>query len=79
VAINLWLEPVIDAYLRAAASRQDWRAACAVAAEQAVAGGSLRVVSREGLKAKGLKLSRQHLHRKIRAGAFPKPFHLPNA
>jgi hypothetical protein len=76
VAVNFWLEVVVDAYLLACAQGRDWRPACA-AAEQAVEDSDdpLRILTREDLKTrKGLAYSRQHLHRLVRGGAFPAPF-----
>jgi hypothetical protein len=75
-SVNLWFEHIIDAYLRACAEGGDWHAACA-AAEQAIGNGPLRVLTREDLKTKGLKYSRQHLKRRINAGTFPPAFRLP--
>jgi hypothetical protein len=77
VGLNLWLEPVIDAYLLACAQGRDWREAVA-AAEQIASGNPLCVVTQKDLKSKkGVKYSRQHLHRKVRSGTFPAPFQLP--
>jgi len=71
VPINLWFENVIDAYLLACARGQDWQEACTTA-EQAT--GPRRVLTQKDLVAKGVGYSRQHLSKKIRGGAFPKPF-----
>jgi len=72
VALNLWFEHVIDAYLRARAEGRDWREACA-AAEPAPS--PLRVLTQQDLKTKkGLTHTRQHLAKKVKGGAFPKPF-----
>ena len=74
MAINLWFEHVIDAYLQACADERDWREACAVAV-QAVGNTPRRVLTQKDLKTKkGLRYSRQHLTKKIRGGAFPRPF-----
>jgi hypothetical protein len=74
---NLWFEHIVDAYLRACAEGDDWHAACAEA-EQAIGDGPRRVLTREDLRAKGLKYSRQHLNRRVNAGTFPAPFKLPD-
>jgi hypothetical protein len=72
MAINLWWEHTVDAYLLACAEGRDWRAAVA-AAEQSK--GPRRVLTRKDLRAeKGIKYSRQHLAKKIRGGGFPPPF-----
>ena len=67
MALNLWFEHVIDAYLRARAEGRDWREACA-AAEPAP--GPLRVLTQQDLKTKkGLTYTRQHLAKKVKGGA----------
>ena len=76
MSINFWYEHVIDAYLDACARGEDWRAACAAA--QANSNTPRRVITQKGLKAKGITYSRQHIRRKIDAGAFPAPFQLPD-
>ena len=71
MALNLWFEHVIDAYLQARAEGRDWREACA-AAERVP--GPRRVLTQQDLKTKkGLTYTRQHLAKKVK-GAFPKPF-----
>jgi hypothetical protein len=78
VALNLWFEHIIDAYLRACAEGRDWREAVA-AAEQSIGNGPRRVLTRKDLKArKGIHFSRQRLNKKVNAGSFPPPFQLPN-
>ena len=73
MALNLWFEHVIDAYLQACASGRDWREAIAAADEQFE--GPRRVLTREDLKTrKGIHYSRQHLAKKVKGGGFPKPF-----
>ena len=75
MGINLWFEHIIDAYLQACADGRDWREACAAAAEQAAGSTPRRVLTQEDLKTKkGLRYSRQHLAKKIRGDAFPRPF-----
>jgi hypothetical protein len=74
MAVNLWFEHVIDAYLDACAQGRDWRAAVAVA-EKAAGDAPRRVLTQQDLKLqKGLRYSRQHLAKKVRGGAFPPPF-----
>lgn len=76
MAINLWPEPVIDAYVRACATGRDWKAECA-AAQMALDGEPFRVLTLKALKAKGVPYSRQHLTKLVRWGRFPRPFQLP--
>jgi len=61
VALNLWFEHVIDAYLRARAEGRDWREAGPPPRPYAA-------------RKKGLTYTRQHLAKKVKGGAFPKPF-----
>ena len=78
MAVNLWLECVIDAFLRACAEGRDWREECA-AAEQAARNMPLRVLTQPDLKTrKGIRYSRQHLHRRIKRKTFPAPFQFPD-
>jgi hypothetical protein len=71
---NLWFEHIIDAYLSACAEGRDWREACAEA-DQAFGPRPRRTLTQHDLKdKKGIPYSRQHLDRKIKGGAFPKPF-----
>jgi hypothetical protein len=76
VSTNFWFEDVIDAFLTACATGKNWRQACAAAQNDTTK--PRRVITQKGLKAKGIPFSRQHLHRKIDAGAFPAPFQLPD-
>ena len=72
MALNLWFEHVIDAYLQARAEGRDWREACA-SAERVP--GPRRVLTQQDLKTKkGLTYTRQHLAKKVKGGAFPQPF-----
>ena len=74
MAINLWFEHTVDAYLRACAEGRDWRLECA-AAEQAIGNQPRRVLTQHDLRArKGIAYSRQHLAKKVKGGGFPKPF-----
>jgi hypothetical protein len=74
MALNLWFEHVIDAYLTACAEGRDWREACA-AAEQSAGNAPRKVLTAKDLKVKkGLRYSRQHLAKKVKGGGFPKPF-----
>jgi hypothetical protein len=77
MSINYWLEPVIDAFLLAAAQGRDWQEACAEA-EQKAKGQPLRVLTQADLPAKGIKYSRQHIARKVGDRTFPPPFKLPD-
>jgi predicted DNA-binding transcriptional regulator AlpA len=73
---NLWFEHIVDAYLAACAARVDWVAACA-AAEQAHGARPRTLLTQPDLKhKKGIPYSRQHIDRKIKAGAFPPPFNM---
>lgn len=76
MATNFWFEHHIDAYLVACAEGRDWAEAIA-AAERAIGDGPRRVLTRAGLKAKGIGYSRQYLVEKIREGTFPRPFQMP--
>lgn len=72
MAINYWFEHIIDAYLTACAEKRDWREACAAADRVP---GQRRVLTQKDLsERKGIAYSRQHLAKKIRGGAFPRPF-----
>jgi hypothetical protein len=78
MARNLWFEQVIDAYLRAVALGEDWKAAVAEAEQSIVDDEFVRVLTREDLKAKkGIPFSRQYLNHKVREGTFPPPFNAP--
>ena len=69
MALNLWFEHVIDAYLRARAEGRDWREACA-AAEPAP--GPLRVLTQQDLKTKkGLITRASTWRKKSRAAHSP--------
>lgn len=76
MGINLWPEPIIDAYIGACAQGRDWRADCA-AALTALDGEPFRVLTLKALRAKGVPYSRQHLVKLIRKGRFPRPFQFP--
>jgi hypothetical protein len=76
MSFNLWFEDVIDAFLGAAAEGRDWRAAVADA-NKANRGRPRRILTQEGLRAKGIRYSRQHIRRRVVAGTFPAPFQLP--
>ena len=79
MAINLWFEHVIDAYLQACADERDWREACAVAV-QAVGNTPRRVLTQKDLKTKkGLRYSRRHRRRKFAVALSPAPFDLIRA
>jgi hypothetical protein len=78
MAINFWFEHIIDAYLVACAEGRPWGEACEEA-EHAIGNAPRRVLTQKALKGKGVTYSRQHLHRKIRAGTFPPPFQTPAA
>ena len=76
-SVNFWLESVVDAYILACAQGHDRRAAVAEA-ERAAGCGSQRILTRKDLAARGLRFSRQHLHRRIKEGTFPAGFQLPS-
>jgi hypothetical protein len=77
MSTNFWFEHIIDAYLDACARGEDWKQVCAAA--QVNPKTPRRVLNQKTLKEKGISYSRQHLARKIAAGAFPAPFQLPVA
>jgi hypothetical protein len=78
VALNLWFEHQIDAYLTASAQGRDWREAVAEA-DKAIGSAPRRVLTQKELKArKGIHFSRQRLNKKVKDGSFLPPFHLPN-
>ena len=78
MALNLWFEHHVDAYLRACAEGRDWREAVKEA-ERSIGDKPRRVLDREALKTqKGIGYSRQHLQKKIRDHDFPKPFQVPS-
>jgi predicted anti-sigma-YlaC factor YlaD len=81
VAINLWFEHVIDAFLEACAAGRDWRAAVAEAERRVTAENRpRRVLTQAELRTrKGLRYSRQHLARRVIAGTMPPPFQLPDS
>jgi hypothetical protein len=73
--LNLWFEHAIDAYLEALADGRDWQAAVAEAERRP---GPRSVLTQRDLKLKkGIPYCRQHIGRKVRAGAFPAPFKSP--
>jgi hypothetical protein len=74
MAVNFWLESVIQAYLSALAEGRDWRAAVNAAKASKE---PCRVLTQKDLQAKGIKYSRQHLTKLLRKGTFPRPFQLP--
>jgi hypothetical protein len=77
MAVNFWLECVIDAFLRACAEGRNWQEECAVA-EQAARNAPLVILTQEDLKTKkGIAYSRQHLHRRVKRNTFPPPFKFP--
>jgi len=76
MATNFWFEHHIDAYLVACAEGRDWVEAIA-AAERAIGESPRRVLTRAGLKAKGISYSRQYLIDKVSDGTFPRPFQMP--
>jgi hypothetical protein len=80
VAVNLWFEHVIDAYLQACASGCDWREAVAEADKAiAIANGPRRVLTQKDLRPiKGIQYCRQRLSTKVKDGSFPSPFQLPS-
>jgi hypothetical protein len=75
---NFWFEDVVDAFLRACAEGRDWREAVAEIEAEADDSKSRRVLTQQGLKAKGISYSRQHLNKKVRDGDFPPPFQVPS-
>ena len=77
MAVNLWFEHIIDAYLRACVAGRDWQIECA-AAEQAIGDEPRRVLTQADLKKKGIAYSRQHVARRVRNRTFPPPFQLPD-
>jgi hypothetical protein len=71
--LNFWWETAI-----ACARGEDWRPAVADA-ERAAQEKPARVLTRRGLRDRGITYTRQHLHERVQKGAFPKPFHMPAA
>ena len=76
MATNFWFEHHIDAYLIACAEGRDWTEAVA-AAERAIGADPRSVLTRAGLRKKGIAYSRQHLAKKVARGNFPRPFQMP--
>jgi hypothetical protein len=73
-SLNFWFEHTIDAYLEACARGADWREAVA-AAEKRQGDRPRRVLTQAALKSeKGIRLSRQHIARKVGNETFPPPF-----
>ena len=78
MALNLWFEHQIDAYLTACAQMRDWREAIATA-DAEIKDGPRRVLTQRDLRdRKGIYFSRQRLNTKVKDGSFPSPFQLPS-
>jgi hypothetical protein len=61
----------------ACAAGEDWRPVVAEAERKALQNPG-RVLTRSALKrSKGIDYSRSHLHRRINAGTFPRPYQMP--
>jgi len=74
MGMNFWFENVIDAYLDAVASGQDWKQAVNKAKSSRE---PRRLLTQKDLRAKGVTYTRQHLTKLLRKGTFPRPFQLP--
>jgi hypothetical protein len=74
MGVNFWRENVIDAYIVALATGQDWRIAVNAAQSSKE---PTRLLTQKDLRAKGVKYSRQHLTKLLRKRVFPRPFQLP--
>jgi hypothetical protein len=74
MAVNFWLECVIDAYIASRARGEDWHEPCAKA-EQDARNQPLRVLTQKDLKPqKGIPYSRVHIGRLVGDDLFPPPF-----
>jgi hypothetical protein len=75
-SIHFWFDHIIDAYLQACATGEDWHKAV-TNAEQQIGDKPRVVLTQKDLKVrKGIPYSRQHVMRKVENGTFPPPFNL---
>jgi hypothetical protein len=76
--MNFWFEPVIDAYIAAISTGEDWRAACSAAHAKAIKSDPRPpLVTQKDFPKKGLRYCRQHITKLLGKKVFPPPFKVP--